>query len=106
MTEEKLFYEKHVFCCVNKRDSDCCANKNAEEMHAYFKKKCQEENLKNIRINKSGCLGRCKYGKVMVIYPDSVWYHYDNEKDIDLIIESHFKLGKIVKELKLNNSQI
>ena len=107
-TEAENFYQFHIFCCTNKREntqeSNCCASKGSESMLTYFKNKCKELNL-GIRVSSSGCLGRCKYGKVMVIYPQSVWYRYDTEKDIDEIIEQQIVKGKFFNKLKLSNQQ-
>lgn len=51
------------------------------------------------RVNKSGCLGRCELGPVLVVYPDGVWYTYESTADIDEIIESHLLNGQIVSRL-------
>ena len=58
-----------------------------------------------IRINTSGCLDQCEYGPVMVIYPDNVWYAYNNEGDIDRIIDNHLRSGKIVADLILKKPE-
>jgi (2Fe-2S) ferredoxin len=42
----------------------------------------------------------------MVIYPEGVWYHYDNNSDIDQIIETHLIKGEIHQTLKLNQDKI
>ncbi len=35
----------------------------------------------------------------MVIYPEGVWYTYQNEADIDEILEKHILQGQIVERL-------
>jgi (2Fe-2S) ferredoxin len=55
-----------------------------------------------IRVTKSGCLGRCKLGPCMVVYPEGIWYHYASFSDIDKIISSHLLNGEIVKALLLD----
>ena len=52
-----MFFEKHVFCCINKRpDSNpkgCCSLKNSEKLHTELKLKIKDLKLnKKIRINK------------------------------------------------------
>ena len=59
-----------------------------------------------IRINTSGCLDQCEHGPVMVIYPDNVWYAYNNEGDIDRIIDNHLRSGKIVADLILKKTRM
>ena len=36
-----------------------------------------------------------------VVYPDATWYTYVDEADIDEIVDSHLKQGKIVERLLL-----
>ena len=34
-----------------------------------------------------------------VVYPEAVWYSYVDHSDIDEIVESHLKNGKVVTRL-------
>jgi len=99
-----LYYQKHVYFCVNQRDNGrkCCQDGHADAMRMYAKEKLQKLGLAGpgkIRINASGCMGRCAEGPTMVIYPDGVWYTYHNTNDIDEIIEQHLLQGKVVERL-------
>ena len=101
-----MFFEKHVFCCINKRpDSNlkgCCSSKNSEKLQTELKIKIKDLKLnKKIRINKSGCLDRCESGPVMVIYPEGIWYSFKTSEDIDEILNSHLLNNKIVERLKI-----
>jgi (2Fe-2S) ferredoxin len=101
-----MFFEKHVFCCINKRSvsnpKGCCSLKNSEKLHIELKLKIKDLKLnKKIRINKSGCLDRCELGPVMVIYPEGVWYSFKNSEDIDEILNSHLLKNKVVERLKI-----
>ena len=101
-----MFFEKHVFCCINKRSGSnpkgCCSSKNSEKLQTELKIKIKDLKLnKKIRINKSGCLDRCESGPVMVIYPEGVWYSFKNSEDIDEILNSHLLNNKIVERLKI-----
>jgi len=65
-----------------------------------MKKKTKEHAPnKKIRINASGCLDHCEYGPVLVVYPDNVWYSYQSEEDVDLIIQEHLINDCIVEKL-------
>ena len=106
MNQNPVYYQKHIFFCVNQREEgrQCCANKNASALCEYAKKRIKMLGLSGmgkIRVNQSGCLGRCKEGPVLVIYPDGIWYTYTNEQDIDAIIEEHLLNGRKVKRLLL-----
>ena len=36
-----------------------------------------------------------------MVYPDATWYTYVDEADIDEIVDSHLKQGKVVERLLL-----
>jgi (2Fe-2S) ferredoxin len=101
------FYNKHVFFCTNQRTDggDCCANHGAQKAREYMKDKVKALGISirgnNIRINISGCMGRCDEGPVIVVYPEGIWYTYVDESDLDEIIEQHLKNGRIVERLKI-----
>jgi (2Fe-2S) ferredoxin len=102
------FYDCHIFCCTNRREPGakrgCCAEKGAEDLRAYMKKRAGELKIPRTRINTAGCLDRCELGPVLVIYPDNVWYHYQTQADIDEILQSHVIDKKPVARLLLTNS--
>jgi (2Fe-2S) ferredoxin len=107
--DPKMFYETHVFCCVNQRPAghprSCCADRGSKDLHGYMKARAKELGIKNIRVNQSGCLERCELGPSMVIYPEGVWYTYRTEADIDEILSCHVKQGLIVERLLLRPDQ-
>ena len=104
-----LYYRAHVFCCTNKRapghERGCCADKGAERLRSYMKKRAKELGLEDVRINASGCLDRCELGPCVVIYPEGVWYSPKSEADIDEIIATHLQKGGRVERLMLRPDQ-
>jgi (2Fe-2S) ferredoxin len=101
----ELYFEHHVFVCTNRRPDGhkkgCCATKGGEDLRNYMKKKAKELGIRETRVNGAGCLDRCEYGPVMVIYPEGVWYSPKTESDIDEILTSHLQQGKKVERLLL-----
>ncbi len=97
------FYQKHVFCCTNRRPDSAargsCAAKGSEELRDYMKKRVKEERIEGSRINAAGCLDRCELGPVMVIYPEGIWYTYKTKEDVDEIIRDHLLGGRVVQRL-------
>ena len=99
-------YEVHVFCCTNQRPAThrrgCCASKGAESLANYM---CRRGMVtaadRRIRINLSGCLNLCEYGPTMVVYPEGVWYRYENERDIEEILDRHVVRGERVARLMI-----
>ena len=110
MADSTLHYQTHVFCCVNVRPADhprsCCSARGSVDLQAYMKSRVKELGLKDIRINKSGCLERCEMGPSMVIYPEGVWYTYDSPEDVDEIIDRHIMGGGRVDRLMMAPGQI
>ena len=105
---EALYYRKHVFMCTNQKPDNrpCCANSGGEEFVAYFRNKLLEKNLLGrgeMRVSKSGCLGRCSTGPCIVVYPEGVWYTYASQDDLDEIIESHLLSGVQVERLLMDH---
>lgn len=96
-------YDFHVFICQNKRPAEavrgCCMSKNADKLFDHMKTVSKELGIKNIRVNKSGCLDQCEKGVAMVIYPQNIWYSVKTTEDIDKIVKSHFLKSEIVSEL-------
>ncbi len=100
------YYERHIFFCLNERDNgeNACAQHHAKAGFDRCKARVKGEKLAGpgrIRVNKSGCLDRCAGGPVAVVYPDAVWYTYVDDSDIDEIVDSHLKQGKLVERLLL-----
>ena len=101
-----LFYDTHVFCCVNERPAEhprsCCSARGSIPLHAYMNLRAKKLNLgERVRINRVGCLDRCELGPTMVIYPEGVWYTYKSREDIDEILDSHISRGVKVERLVL-----
>jgi (2Fe-2S) ferredoxin len=100
------YYQRHIFFCLNQRDAgeDACAAHGAQAGFERCKSRVKAEGLAGpggVRVNKAGCLDRCAGGPVAVVYPEAVWYTYVDSQDIDEIVDSHLKNGRIVDRLVL-----
>ena len=100
------YYQSHLFFCCNQRadHSSCCANAGAAAVQTYAKDRISELELKGrgkVRISKSGCMGRCGEGPVLVVYPEAVWYRYGSVEDVEEIIQEHLLKGRLVERLRL-----
>jgi len=89
---------------VNERKNGeaCCAQFKAQEAFDHCKARVKDAGLAGVgkvRVNKAGCLDRCAAGPVAVVYPEAVWYSYVDLQDIDDIVESHLRDGKVVERL-------
>lgn len=100
-------YIKHIFICTHQKapGKTCCANDGGEPFVEYMKKRLKKEGMHGagkIRVSRSGCLGRCKLGPCMVIYPEGTWYSYKTFSDVDEIIQQHLIAGHSVPELLID----
>ena len=99
------YFQRHIFFCLNQRDNGetCCAGFNAVAAFERCKSQVKAAGLAGpgqVRVNKAGCLDRCSAGPVAVVYPEAVWYSYVDVSDIDEIVESHLRHGKVVQRLQ------
>lgn len=95
-----LYYAKHIFVCTNQKvpGKVCCANTGGDAFVRYLKKTLKSHHLSGpgkVRVSPSGCLGRCRLGPCLVIYPEGVWYSYTSTDDLDTIIQTHLIDGKV-----------
>ncbi len=108
MTEHTPYYRAHLFFCTHKRSDDYnrrgCGHFESEALAKSLKALIKERELsKDIRVNLSGCLHRCRHEPVLVIYPEGVWYSFTSEADLQEILETHIIGGKPVPRLLLPN---
>lgn len=100
------YYKRHIFFCLNERDGGeaACAQHDAQAAFDHCKRRIKEAGLNQpgqVRVNKAGCLDRCAGGPVAVVYPEATWYTYVDQHDIDEIVDSHLRDGKVVQRLLL-----
>ena len=101
------YYQRHIFFCLNDRENgeNSCAHHGAQAGFDRCKARVKGEKLAGpgrIRVNKSGCLDRCAGGPVAVVYPEGTWYTYVDADDVDEIVDSHLKQGRVVARLLLS----
>lgn len=89
-------FQFHLFVCTNSRDGkESCAQKGSVELRDKTKELCRELASKaHLRINSSGCLGRCEKGIAAVLYPEGKWFENLKSSDSDLLV------NEIQKRLK------
>ena len=100
------YYKHHVFFCLNQRGQGeaCCADHDAQAGYDHCKSRVKALGLAGpggVRVNKAGCLDRCAGGPVAVVYPEETWYTYVDRDDIDEIVETHLRQGRVVERLLL-----
>ncbi|MBC7397451.1 MAG: (2Fe-2S) ferredoxin domain-containing protein [Bdellovibrionales bacterium] len=80
-------YDLHIFICTNDK-KDACGDHGGAELVNKLKAWTKNEGLKGkVRINKSGCLGRCESAVACVAYPKGEWVVKAKPEDLEALQE-------------------
>ncbi|HYD19478.1 MAG TPA: (2Fe-2S) ferredoxin domain-containing protein [Patescibacteria group bacterium] len=108
MSNDQMFFTRHIFCCTNERPADhprgSCKMKGAEPLRNYMKARVKELGIENARVNNAGCLDRCELGPTLVVYPEGTWYTYASREDVEEIITA-LREGRVAERLVLTGEQ-
>jgi len=88
MKKDKDRYELHVLVCTNDKKKGC-GPKGGQEIVDELKEWTKSGIFPkgSIRVNKSGCLGRCDEAIACVAYPKGEWVVEASPKDVPAIQE-------------------
>ncbi len=96
----------YIFLCINERrpghPKGCCTSNGSDAVRERFAEVMDREGLRDqLRVVRTSCLDNCSRGPTMVVYPDDVWYQGVQVDDVQEIIDSHIKGGRVVQRLVL-----
>ena len=95
-------FRMHVFVCTNERSPEsprgCCAAKSSLEILTRLKRAAKAEGLKDVRVNKAGCLDNCESGPSCVVYPEGTWYTLPEDDEGMGRILQHLAGGDVASE--------
>ena len=102
--------EVHVFVCSQQRPPGhprgSCGEKGAMNVLQVMSEKIIAAGLSNkVSLVATGCLGPCRAGANVLIYPGNTWYMAVEPADIDAIVEQHLIKGEIYTD-KLMPEQV
>ncbi len=96
-------FRHHAFCCFQQRPPGhprgSCAASGAAALWDRLGKQLQAQQLTDVGMVATGCLGFCNAGPLMVVYQAGVWYQPKTPEDIDEIVQSHFIDNRLVERL-------
>jgi len=97
----------HVFVCTGKKadgQEGTCHARGSTEVATRLRELVQQRGLADsVLVNGCDCfrarISTC--GPNLVVYPEGIWYGGVSTGDLEELVESHFKRGKIVERLAL-----
>lgn len=89
-------YDSHVLIC---KGGDC-KKRGSREVRKSFKNELRAAGLnRDVRVDSVDCLGLCKHGPNVIVYPPGTWYLGLDENSVPGIVEQHLADGKPVENL-------
>lgn len=93
---------KHVLVCGN---ADC-ADRGSIALISSTRRLLRKAGRDlDIRVTRTGCMGRCGEGPTVAVYPDGIWYRGVLEDDAKEFVEEHLLHDRIVSRLVDNIMQ-
>ncbi len=99
-------WKHHVFVCTNKRPpghpKGSCADRDCNAVRLALAEAIDANALfETVKLNTTDCLGPCRQGPTLVVYPENVWYAGLTPGDVAEIVQSHLIEGRPVARLIL-----
>lgn len=98
-----VVFKYHIFTCFQQRPPGhprgSCMDSGAKQLWDRLQRLLNTQANPEVSVTASACLGFCRAGPLMVVYPEGVWYTPRTEADIDDIVQSHFLRGKPLERL-------
>jgi sirohydrochlorin ferrochelatase/(2Fe-2S) ferredoxin len=87
---------KHVLVCTN---ADC-ADRGSISLLDELRRQLKDAGIeRDIRVTRTGCMGRCGEGPTVVVYPDGIWYRGVRREDAGVLLSDHLLGDKLVARL-------
>jgi NADH:ubiquinone oxidoreductase subunit F (NADH-binding)/(2Fe-2S) ferredoxin/NAD-dependent dihydropyrimidine dehydrogenase PreA subunit len=78
-----------------------CISPESVDLYRTLKSEIRKHKLNHeIEVLKTGCLGLCELGPVVIVYPEGVLYNKVKTDDIAELIESHFIHNNVLERLE------
>ena len=89
-------YDAHVLVC---KGGDC-KKRGSKAVRSALKDELRAQGInRDVRLDSVDCLGLCKHGPNLIIYPGGTWYLGVTENDIPELVQDHLKDGDPVEHL-------
>ncbi len=91
--------ERHILVC----HGTGCTSSKSPEILKRFDEIIKAKGIENVKVIKTGCLGLCSKGPIVIIRPDDTFYSMVKPEDCEEIINSHILNGEVVTRLLCKN---
>jgi (2Fe-2S) ferredoxin len=89
-------YDAHVLVC---KGGDC-KKRGSKAVRKSLKDELRAEGMnRDVRVDSVDCLGLCKHGPNLVVYPGGTWYLGIVEQDVPEVVQRHLQNGEPVEHL-------
>ncbi len=89
-------HDAHVLVCAG----GDCKKRGSKNVRRALKEGLRAAGMSGeVRIDSVACLGLCKHGPNVVVYPGGSWYLGLGEEDVPEVVERHLKDGEPVERL-------
>jgi (2Fe-2S) ferredoxin len=89
-------YDAHVLIC---KGGDC-KKRGSKTVRSALKDELRAQDMnRGVRIDSVDCLGLCKHGPNLIVYPGGTWYLGVTENDIPELVQEHLVNGDPVEHL-------
>lgn len=93
---------KHVLVCGN---VDCAERGSIALISSLRRSLIKAGRERDIRVTRTGCMGRCGEGPTVAVYPDGIWYRGVQESDTKELVQEHLINDRLVARLVDNIMQ-
>jgi (2Fe-2S) ferredoxin len=77
-----------------------CKKRGSKAVRSALKDELRAEGMnRDVRVDSVDCLGLCKHGPNLIVYPEGTWYLGVTEEDVPEIVGRHLKDGEPVEYL-------
>ena len=89
-------YDAHVLVC---KGGDC-KKRGSKDVRNALKSELRAQSMhRDVRIDSVDCLGLCKHGPNLIVYPGGTWYLGVTENDAPEVVREHLVNGEPVEHL-------
>jgi (2Fe-2S) ferredoxin len=87
---------KHVLVCTN---ADCATRGSVGLLVDLRRRLKALGRHQDVRVTRTGCMGRCGEGPTVAVYPDGVWYRGVRAEDAEELVREHLTHDRLVARL-------